>query len=251
MDGPTLQLSVVHGPPPIIHAVGELNYTNCDRLAALIIEAERGSDSVVELGLSGLEFVDSSGLRVLLIAARDAAKHGAVLRIVSLNRQFRHILDLSGFVHLFEIAVPPAEAPVARVCLPVESPYSFQVQCSGEACHNARSAVRRFAEGMGFDQVSLDDITLAVGEAVSNAMRHGSNHGGSVDLECKADDCHLTLVLRYRSDVFDPDALPIPDLDSAPSGGMGVYFMKLVMDRVHYEFDNGYAVLTLEKQMGD
>ncbi|MDO8587210.1 MAG: anti-sigma factor antagonist [Armatimonadota bacterium] len=244
-----LKFKLESGPAPIIHAAGELNYTNCDRLKGIITNNVDGA--VLELDLAGLEFVDSSGLRILLTGARDAMKQGATLRIVSMNRQFRHILDLSGLGHLFEIA-PGACAPEAplSVCRPVVSPYTFHVLCDGNACHDVRKVVREFAAGMGFDDVALDDISLAVGEAASNAVRHGNSHGATVEIDCRAEGCRLSLALRYPSDAFDPDSLPVPDMGAAPSGGMGVYFMRLVMDRVHYDFGDGCALLTLEKNMG-
>ena len=252
MESPTLQLSVEHGPPPVIHAVGELNYTNCDKLATLISQAQDGPGSSVALALRGLEFVDSSGLRILLIAARDAAEVGGTVRIISLNRQFRHILEISGLGHMFEIA-PGAyeEMPAPGVCIPALPSHSFSIPCVGSACHDARTGVRGFAHAMGFDELALDDITLAVGEAVSNAIRHGKAGTEGIHVECRAEDCKLAVVLRYESAVFDPDSLPIPDIQSKPSGGMGVYFMKLVMDRVHYAFNDGHATVTLEKQAGD
>jgi serine/threonine-protein kinase RsbW len=252
METPTLQLSVEHGPPPVIHAVGELNYTNCDRLAALIGQAQDGPGSFVELALRGLEFVDSSGLRILLIAARDAEEAGGRVRIISLNRQFRHILEISGLGHLFEIAPGAFEdMPAPGVCIPVSPAHSFSIPCVSSACHEARTEVRGFARAMGFDELALDDISLAVGEAASNAIRHGKVGADAINVECKAENCKLTLVLRYESAVFDPDSLPIPDIQSKPSGGMGVYFMRLVMDRVHYAFNDGYVAVTLEKEVGE
>ena len=39
------------------------------------------------------------------------------------------------------------------------------------------------------------------------------------------------------------------DIESPPcEGGMGIYFMRLVMDSVDYQFADGHAILTLEKQ---
>jgi serine/threonine-protein kinase RsbW len=251
-ETPTLQLAVQHGPPPTIHAIGELNYTNCDKLAALIAQAHDGKGSVVQLDLRGLEFVDSSGLRILLTAARDAAEAGGKVHIVSLNRQFSHILEISGLGRLFDIAPDAYEdVPSAGVCVPGMPLHSFSIPCVSSACHEARAGVRHFAMGMGFDDLALDDITLAVGEAVSNAVRHGTPGSKSVDVECSGDRCKLKLVLRYQSATFDPDSLPIPNIETKPSGGMGVYFMRLVMDQVHYDFSDGYATVTLEKQVAE
>jgi len=57
------------------------------------------------------------------------------------------------------------------------------------------------------------------------------------------------VILKYPSAVFDSHSVPAPDLESLSEGGMGIYFMRLVMDGVEYEFEDGCAMLTLEKRM--
>ena len=47
---------------------------------------------------------------------------------------------------------------------------------------------------------------------------------------------------------FDFEAIPVPELDSLPEGGMGIYIMKNFMDRVEYKRDNEKNMLYLEKR---
>jgi hypothetical protein len=55
-------------------------------------------------------------------------------------------------------------------------------------------------------------------------------------------------MLKYRSSRFDPHCIPEPSADMPAEGGMGIYFMRLVMNEVNYDFRDGYAYLTLVKR---
>ena len=48
------------------------------------------------LDLSGVTFMDSSGIAVLLRTHRQLARHGGTLRVVSIPAQARKVLDAAG-----------------------------------------------------------------------------------------------------------------------------------------------------------
>lgn len=73
-------------------ASGEIDAHTAPSLAQAIDAA--GPD--VELDLSGVEFVDSSGLRVLIDAHQRLADAGGGLRLVSLSEPVRRLLEISG-----------------------------------------------------------------------------------------------------------------------------------------------------------
>lgn len=73
-------------------ASGEIDAHTAPALAAAIDAA--GPD--VELDLAGVEFVDSSGLRVLIDAHQRLADAGGGLRLVSLSEPVRRLLEISG-----------------------------------------------------------------------------------------------------------------------------------------------------------
>lgn len=73
-------------------ASGEIDVHTAPSLAAAIDAA--GPD--VRLDLSGVEFVDSSGLRVLIDSHQRLADAGGGLRIVALSEPVRRLLEISG-----------------------------------------------------------------------------------------------------------------------------------------------------------
>ena len=99
-------------------------------------------------------------------------------------------------------------------------------------------------------------VQMAVDEACSNIVEHAYDSGGQgkIDLTCCIEDQgDLTISIHDRGKPFDPTAVPDPpigaDLESLPEGGLGLYFMRRLMDEVTFQFDkrNG-NVLTMVKR---
>ena len=99
-------------------------------------------------------------------------------------------------------------------------------------------------------------VQMAVDEACSNVMEHayGSGWQGDIDLTCCIEDQgDLVISIRDNGKPFDPSSVPEPpigaDLESLPEGGLGLYFMRKLMDQVTFHFDekNG-NMLTMVKR---
>lgn len=75
-----------------LHAAGEIDAHTAPTLAAAIDAA--GPD--VDLDLSAVEFVDSSGLRVLIDAHQRLADAGGGLRLTGVSEPVRRLLEISG-----------------------------------------------------------------------------------------------------------------------------------------------------------
>ena len=182
----------------------------------------------MDLALKDVTFVDSSGLSVLISAALRGQKAGRSFNIISMTAHLNHMLSISGLEHLFGIPTTE-ERPHEEGKRPIVGMYRAYLQCKGEksACRIAREQVCEFARNMGFDQMSIDDIRLAVGEAVSNAVRHGAECGQIIKVRCERDTDKLIVKLSYSSAEFDPLAVPTPSYATAAEGGMGIHFMRL------------------------
>jgi anti-anti-sigma factor len=60
-------------------------------------------DSRVVLDLEKLEYISSAGLRVLLIAAKQAKANGVEFMLCSPTREVKEVLDISGFGSIMSI----------------------------------------------------------------------------------------------------------------------------------------------------
>ncbi len=83
----------------------------------------------------------------------------------------------------------------------------------------------------------LRDIEIAVGEALTNAYKHGSPEKGCslILMKCAACDRAFAVEIRDEGSPFDPSFVAEPDPHSMREDGMGIYLMRCVMDVVEIE----------------
>jgi serine/threonine-protein kinase RsbW len=91
---------------------------------------------------------------------------------------------------------------------------------------------------------------MAIDEACTNIINYGYTVDvGMINISCWRRDEDVIVVIKDRAKPFDPTLVPPPDLDASLEerkiGGLGVYFMKTLVDEVKYEFKDGKNVLTM------
>jgi anti-sigma B factor antagonist len=87
----------------IIEVSGEIDVFSARPFkAALTRELDHGNYSVV-VDLSRVEYMDSTGLGVLVAAFKRAREHQGTITLVGLNRQLTKIFDMTGLNRVFDI----------------------------------------------------------------------------------------------------------------------------------------------------
>jgi serine/threonine-protein kinase RsbW len=102
----------------------------------------------------------------------------------------------------------------------------------------------------GLDDRKIFDVQMAVDEACTNIINYGyTAEVGMITITCRRRDEDVIVVIKDTGKPFDPTSVPLPDLDAnleeRKIGGLGVYFMKTLVDEVTYEFKDGRNVLTM------
>lgn len=88
----------------------------------------------------------------------------------------------------------------------------------------------------GLNEKARGEITLAVDEAMTNVIRHAYQGGtGNIELTYIDDDRSIAIIIRDQGKLFDPTTLPTPQLPPTRPGGLGVHFMRTLMDEVRYQ----------------
>jgi serine phosphatase RsbU (regulator of sigma subunit)/transcriptional regulator with GAF, ATPase, and Fis domain/anti-sigma regulatory factor (Ser/Thr protein kinase) len=123
---------------------------------------------------------------------------------------------------------------------PITSTAAFKASYKNLA--EISSFVTRAAEASGLSEGAIYAVQRAVDEACSNIIEHAYQgiEGGKIDCLCIA--CDSGLIIRFHDNgvPFDPRKIPSPDihadLTKRPVGGLGLYFMRRLMDEVSFEF---------------
>lgn len=77
-----------------------------ENLTAMISEGKKK----ILINLAKLDYIASSGLRVLLTLAKDLEQGGGALRICNLNKVVQEIFDISGFSSILKVFPSESEA---------------------------------------------------------------------------------------------------------------------------------------------
>lgn len=99
-------------------------------------------------------------------------------------------------------------------------------------------------------------IVLGLEEVATNVVRHGGGEaGGEIEIEVMSSDDEVRMEVRDGGRAFDPfHEAPEPDLDAGVQerkiGGLGVHFVKVLMDETSYSREGGRNHVTMIKRRG-
>lgn len=109
-----------------------------------------------------------------------------------------------------------------------------------------RQTLRGWLTERGWTDDTVEQIVLAVDEALANVIRHG--YGGPCDkrillavhaLEDPARGPGIEISLRDFGQQIDPQKICGRDLDDVRPGGLGVHIIRTVMDEAEYSRARG------------
>lgn len=122
--------------------------------------------------------------------------------------------------------------------------------------------ISKAAYSAGFNEDDVFHIQMAVDEACTNIIEHayGDNKQGDISVVCVYEShAGLRIEIRDNGTHFDPNNVPVPtsitsntNLDEVDVGGLGIFFMQKLMDKVEFAVDDqGNNVLVMVKRRSD
>ena len=88
------------GDTSIIRVVGELDIGTAPRLIATVHDLVGQGMRRIELDCSAVDFVDSAGVRALIVSRNEATQHGAHLDVTATSASMSRVLDMTGLSSL-------------------------------------------------------------------------------------------------------------------------------------------------------
>ena len=132
-----------------------------------------------------------------------------------------------------------------------ESRVHFAVPVERSYASVVRQEVRQMLEVIGIDADAIEDLMVALGEAFSNAVIHGTGTrsdevlvSGAASAHHTGAGYHVALELCYPGEPFDTTPPDEPTVDQLT--GRGRYLMEMLMDAVAYTFPQGETIVRLE-----
>ena len=129
---------------------------------------------------------------------------------------------------------------------------SITLEASLENLGTTNSFIHKWAKKASLSTHSENELLLAAEEVYINIVRYAYPESlGKVTIHCRIDEDSLVLKIKDEGIPFNPLQLPEPHLVSCLKerkvGGLGVFLMRRFADKVKYEKQGKYNVLTLVK----
>jgi len=135
----------------------------------------------------------------------------------------------------------------------------LSLPAEAECIDIARLTLYGISSQMGFSYEDIEDMKVAVAEACNNVVLHAYQEveQGTIDLEFIAGDAELTITVSDSGASFPYDQAAhagIPyegkSLEDISAGGLGIYLMQALMDRVEMEQESGSKVVLTKYRTG-
>jgi anti-anti-sigma factor len=95
-DGVLEIRSARHGDDHVIALIGELDVADADRVTDELVRVERTDARRIVLDLARLQFIDTSGVRLIIEADARSRTDGQRLRLVPGTRAVRRVFEIVG-----------------------------------------------------------------------------------------------------------------------------------------------------------
>lgn len=119
--------------------------------------------------------------------------------------------------------------------------------------------IAQAAARAGFDDDDVFQVQLACDEACTNVIEHAyGEQEGQLEVSYTIKAKQFVVTIRDNGRPFDPSAVPSPSIASGQPvnietlevGGLGLHFMRKLMDEVTFAFDkNRGNLLTMIKRL--
>jgi serine/threonine-protein kinase RsbW len=109
---------------------------------------------------------------------------------------------------------------------------------------------------LGMDESKIFDVNVAVDEACTNIIQHAYSpeEQGTIEILCKLfSENKAAVLIKDYGKPFDQSRPVMPDttssLEERRPGGLGLFFMRELVDEIYYEYKDGYETLTMVKNL--
>lgn len=93
-------VSVVDGDCARVAVIGELDIATAPKFINTISDLTRDGIRAIEVNCGAVEFLDSAGVRALVVSRNEASKLGAHLAVVEPSPPVRRVLEMTGLAPL-------------------------------------------------------------------------------------------------------------------------------------------------------
>ncbi|MBF0458692.1 MAG: ATP-binding protein [Nitrospirae bacterium] len=135
--------------------------------------------------------------------------------------------------------------------LPEAGVYKRSFDCKTESIPVILDFVEEVAASGGFDSSFSFDVKVSVDEACTNIIDYNCTAGSNIEISVETNNGDFIVTIKNYGEPFNPGTVSTPDislpLEERQIGGLGVFLMNQLMDKIDYDSRDGLNVLTMVK----
>lgn len=226
----------------VVPVEGDFDFETAAGIRERLLRLLRQGDRHLVVDLARCTYVDSSGVLTLVAVARRASEMGGSVRLANPPPLLLKMLRVGRLGGILGVPGAPPPSPgqhlvpdtgvgqweVTRIVLPAVP----------ESCAVARRAVMEATRTTPLTEEDQADLELVTGEAVANAVRHGSPRGPQdrVTVRLIRGANAFVTTVSDRGNGFDTSQLLAkPNPLQMREGGLGLYYMRVLTDSAEFE----------------
>jgi serine/threonine-protein kinase RsbW len=138
---------------------------------------------------------------------------------------------------------------------PIKHTSTVTITSQTERLTEVREFIARMAREHGFSEDEVNKITIAVDEACTNIIKHGYKYAtnGQITIDINRINKEFEIIISDSGRHFDPNTVSPPDMKEYllhyRRGGLGVYLMKRIMDKIEFSFEQDKNQLRMVKYL--
>jgi serine/threonine-protein kinase RsbW len=140
--------------------------------------------------------------------------------------------------------------PLVPAQAPMTTPHHLEITAHPRNAALVRDQIRQAARASGLSDTDVDDIEIAAGEAVTNAILYGSPSATSsivIHFQYSSEDQSFHVEVRDQGHGFNPDKVRSGE-DTDLLGGRGIRLMRVLMDEVLLQYGGEGMIVRLTKR---
>ena len=97
-----MEINIINGEKTIVELIGLLDTAATPEAKAALYDIIHAKNDVV-MDCKELEYISSSGLRILLEAQKSLKAAGGTLKLINLQEAVQNVLDMTGFSLILDL----------------------------------------------------------------------------------------------------------------------------------------------------
>lgn len=193
----------------------------------------KGDCKRIVLNMQDVPHIDAQGLNVIISALSRMRSSGRLLSLVNVSPDVLRSLRIARLVDLMPVSVAGERREVPELDPSAMPLWCKTLRVDTRDLHAVRARVEELANRLAFTDDDVFDLTLAVGEAVGNAVDHTCGKGVLATISAYPD--RMIVEVTDCGNGFGLCADEIPCVSNDEERGRGIRLMRLLVDSVTIE----------------